>query len=385
MRIVCAASVFMGKEAFSTLGDTDVVPDEDITRDVLKDADALIIRTKTRVDEELLRGTGVAFIGSAASGTDHLDIDFLNQAEICWCSAEGCNANSAAEYVMAALFYLAQRHSLLLENLTLGVIGAGHIGSAVVRKAEAIGMSVLKTDPPLRELTGNQDYLPLEETLRQADILSLHVPLEMNGPCPTLHMANHRFFELVKPGCIFINTSRGEVADPDALLYSLQRGALSGAVLDVWDEEPFYRPDLLQEVDLGTPHIAGHSLEGRLTGTMKVYQQAVRFLEQEPKWSPGALPGGRGASELNLDARGRTEEEVLADIVRQVYDIAVDDRNLRAGISMDRQQRGRHFRQSRREYAVRREFPATTVSVRHASPTLQRKVTGLGFNWVRDG
>ncbi len=384
MKIVCAASVYMGGEAFSTLGDTQVLADEKITRKELKEADVLVIRSKTRANEALLRDTRVSFVGTATAGIDHLDTPYLEATETAWCAASGCNANSVAEYLVASLLYLGQRHSLVLEDLTLGIVGVGHVGSKVVEKAEALGMTVLKNDPPRREAEGRTDFDPLEYVLRHADVVSLHVPLERGRPWPTVHMANYRFFEMLRPGCIFINTARGQVADPSALLDSLEQGVVSTAVIDVWEPEPNYPPALLSQVDLGTPHIAGYSLEGRFNGTWAVYHEVARFLEQEPTWRPSELSRGRGAVELALDAQGRADEEVLAEIVRQVYDVVVDDRSLRAGINMDDRERGEHFRQLRREYAMRREFQATSVTIRNATPTLERKIIGLGFQLDRD-
>jgi erythronate-4-phosphate dehydrogenase len=380
MKIVCAASVFMGEEAFSTLGQTVVVPDASISRADLLHADALIVRSKTRVCEDLLRGTKVSFVGTATAGIDHMDTGYLDAADIAWCAAYGCNANSVAEYVVAALLNLAGRHSLVLEELTLGVVGVGHVGSAVVAKAEALGMRVLKNDPPLRETTGSIDYEPLEQVLRGSDIITLHVPLVHCRPWPTFHMANYRFFEMMKPGSFFINAARGEVMDSEAVLDSLRQKVLRAAVLDVWEDEPCYRTDLLDKVALGSPHIAGYSLEGRFNGTWMVYHDAARFFEVEPTWRPRDLERGLGATELEVDGRGRTDEEILADMVEEVYNIRTDDKLLRDGALLGDRERGEYFSMLRRSYAIRREFPATNVILHHATPTLQRKVVGLGFH-----
>lgn len=380
MNILCAASVYGGEEAFATLGPTRILPEDEMTPPAVREADLLIVRSRVRVDETLLKGSSVSFVGTATAGTDHLDLGYLRRAGIACCAAPGCNANSVAEYVVAALFYLGQRYGLELSRLTLGIIGAGHCGSRVAEKAGIIGMRVLRNDPPLREQTGSSEYVDLDALLRASDVITLHVPLADERPWPTRHMANHRFFEGVRAGCIFINTARGEVVDADALLCALQCGALSGAVLDVWERERFCPPELLHAVDIGTPHIAGHSLEGRLNGTLAIYQEAAHFLEMPATWQPGELPRGRGATEVELDARGYTEEEVLAEIIHQAYDITVDHGFLRAAPTMAPRQREQHFIQSRNEYAVRREFPATSVTLRHAAPSLVRKVAGLGFN-----
>jgi erythronate-4-phosphate dehydrogenase len=264
------------------------------------------------------------------------------------------------------------------------VVGVGEVGSRVVRRAEALGMAVLKNDPPLREMTGDPDYQPLDEVLRASHIVTLHVPLTRHGPFPTEHLANFRFFEAMRPGALFLNASRGEVADTKALLYALKHGVVSSAALDVWENEPRCPPALMREVDIATPHIAGYSIEGLLNGTRMLYDEAVGFFETTPTWTPSPLPQGRGASHVDLDARGFIDEEALALIVREVYDIEVDDCQMRSSLTKSDDERAEHFVRSRREYPVRREFSATSVKLYHASPTLERKVAGLGFQLESD-
>jgi erythronate-4-phosphate dehydrogenase len=377
VRIVCAASVLFGPEAFGTLGDVVVRPDHLVTKDDLRDADALIVRSKTRVDARLLEGTSVGFVGTATAGTDHFDLDFLNTSDLAWCAAPGCNADSVAEYVTAALLCLAHRHALLLEKLTLGVVGVGQAGHRVVRKAEAIGMSVLRNDPPLKAATGDPAYVELDEVLRGADIITLHVPLTRTGPWPTAHLANCHFFEHAKPGCVLINTARGEVMDSDGLLFALEKGTVSHAVLDVWEHEPNIPHALLCRVDIGTPHIAGYAFEGRINGTLAAYREACHFFEVEPVWMPDErlFPP---APVIRVDARGRSDEDALWQIVSAAYNIEADDHALRQGAGSDAD-RSILFDALRRDYADRREFPAAKLAVSNASPLLQRKITGLGF------
>ncbi len=377
MKIVCAASVLFGREAFGTLGEVAVRPDRAILPADVRDADALIVRSKTAVNARLVEGSRLAFVGTATAGTDHLDIDYLNQSPLACCAAPGCNADSVSEYVTAALLCIAHRHSLAIEKLTVGVIGVGQVGHRVVRKAEALGMHVLRNDPPLQRATGDPSFVELDELLQAADVITLHVPLTRTGSCPTEHLAGCHFFEHVKPGCVFINAARGEVMDSDGLLFAIEKGTVSRAVLDVWENEPFIAPDLLARADLGTPHIAGYSFEGRLNGTVAVYRELCHFLEVEPTWKPDAraLPP---APIIAVDTRGKTDEEALWQIVSAAYDIEADDQALRAGQG-DEAARGLHFDQLRRDYADRREFPAAQLRVTHASPILLRKLHGLGF------
>ncbi len=378
VKTVCAASVLFGREAFGTLGETVVLPDRVIGHEHLRDADALIVRSKTRVDAALLKGTRVHFVGTATAGTDHLDTEFLNEADLAWCAAPGCNANSVAEYVATSLLYLAQRHGLELAGRTLGVIGVGEIGSRVVRKAEALGMRVLKNDPPLRLATGDKTFLELDDVLREADVLTLHVPLAERGPYPTLRLANCHFFEHARAGCVFVNTSRGEVMDSEGLLFALEQGAVSHAVLDVWEHEPFVSRDLLAKVDLGTPHIAGYSFEGRLNGTLQVYREACHYFEVEPSWNPDESAFA-APPQITCDLAGKSGEQALADIVLRAYDIRADDIALRSGPA-EHAGWGIHFDSLRRTYPDRREFAAARLQLSRAGADVRRKLGGIGFS-----
>lgn len=376
MKTVCAASVLAGREAFEGLGEVAVRPDDRIGPADVRDAQALIVRSKTRVDADLLAGSSVQFVGTATAGFDHFDAAWLDAAGLAWCAAPGCNANSVSEYVAAALLHLACREGFELAGRTLGVIGVGHVGSRVAAKAEGLGMRVLRNDPPLQLATGDPAFLPLDDVLRGSDIVTLHVPLTRTGPCPTFHMAGCDFFARLRPGAVFLNAARGEAMDTEALGLALDRGVVARAVLDVWEDEPAISAALLDRVAVGTPHIAGYSYDGRLNGTLAVYREACRFFEVAPGWPPAGRAGPAGGV-LEADARGRSDEEVLRSLVRSVYDIEADDAALRRGppgeTLADR------FRRLRHAYPDRREFSAWTVRLAHGSPGLPGKVQALGF------
>lgn len=378
MKIVCASSVLSGEAAFRTLGDVVSVPEEEITPEIVRDADALMVRSRRRVDEALLSGSRVSFVGTATSGFDHLDVQFLDAAGIAWCAAPGCNANAVAEWCVTALLGLAVRHGLVLEDLTLGIVGVGHVGAALAQKALALDMKVLFNDPPRALAEGAHDFVDLDALLDASDVVSLHVPLTEAGPFRTRHLADHRFFERIRPGALLLNTSRGEVVDTDALLLAMERGTVLGAALDVWENEPAFRPDLLERVDFGTPHIAGHSLEGKLRGTMMVYEEACRFFELEPG-SVAALDAPVPRSLLTSDGRARLEQDVLWDLASAAYPLAEDDRALRACADADADSRTAGFVQLRRDYRVRREFAAFDARLLHCEDGLARKVGSLGF------
>jgi len=377
MKTVCAASVLFGEEAFSTLGEVVVVPDGEITPADIAAADALVTRSKTRINADLLAGSNVRFVGTATAGFDHIDTAWLEQAGIVWTQAPGCNANSVAEYITAAWLKLAVEQHWQLDQMALGVIGVGQVGSRVVKKAEALGMTVLKNDPPLRAETGDPDLLPLEDVIHHADILTLHVPLTYDGPWPTFHLVDTRLLARMTPGVVFMNASRGEVVDTDALLLGMDEGVIAHAVLDVWEHEPFPAPAIMTRADLATPHIAGYSIDGKLKGTLQIYRELCHFFELSPTWTPPALPSPEHP-ECTLVAMER-DEEMLWQAVHNAYDIEADDQRMRTCLNWDRDEIGRHFSALRKNYPVRREFPSYYVYAQAAPASVQTKLAGLGF------
>ncbi|TAN37896.1 MAG: 4-phosphoerythronate dehydrogenase [Verrucomicrobia bacterium] len=379
MKIICAASVLLGREAFGTLGEVLVVPDRQISRDTVRDVDALIVRSKTEVTRELLEGSRVSFVGTATAGFDHIATDYLAKADVAWYAAAGCNANSVAEYVTAALLHVARRHSFKLNGLTLGIIGNGQVGSRVAHKAQLLGMRVLLNDPPLALKTGDPIYHPLEEILPHCDVVTLHTPLERKGSFPTEHLVNCRFFEQLKPGAIFINAARGEVMDTASVLLALEKKVIRHAILDVWENEPVIARELLATADLGTPHIAGYSFEGRLNGTVQCYHELCRFAETAPRWTPPRDITHPALPLITADATGLNLEEALSHIIFAAYEITADDHALRSGTMLDGTAWGQYFDALRKNYPVRREFAAHTVRVRNAPPMLLDTLRGFDF------
>ena len=380
MKIVCATSLTAGEAVFRTVGEVVPVPETEITRSVLADAEVLVIRSKTRVNRDLLAGTPVRYVGTATAGTDHLDLAFLGEAGIAWTAAPGCNANAVSEYVLAAALHMVRRRGMLLSDLAVGIVGVGQVGSRVEAKARALGLRVLPNDPPRALREANHDLLGLPEVLAEADLLTLHVPLNEDGPFRTRRLADHRFFEGLKRGCLFVNASRGEVVDAAALRQALDRDVVRGAVLDVWEREPRVPPDLLGRVDLGTPHIAGHSFEGKIDGTLMVYEDLCRFLEVPVDASVYRHrdPEG-GTPAMELDGRGRLEQDILGEAVRAAYDIARDDADLRNTMDLPEAERAAAFNRLRRDYRMRREFPCTRLTLRHVGADLQHQLAALGF------
>ncbi|MBN1556717.1 MAG: 4-phosphoerythronate dehydrogenase [Lentisphaerae bacterium] len=386
MKIVCSANMPLAREAFETLGEVTLKEGRAIGADDVRDADLLAVRSTTRVDRALLENSRVRFVGTATIGYEHMDTAWLEKRGIRWCYSPGCNANSVSEYIAAALLCLAERHGFTLAGKTLGVVGVGNVGSRVAAKGRALGMTVLPNDPPRARAEGARPrsggagagpvavaeaFVPLEAVLERSDIVTLHVPLTREGGDRTFHLADTAFFESLKPGAVFLNSARGAVVDTDALRAALERGAVAHAVIDTWEGEPAIRGNLLQRAALGTPHIAGYSLEGKVAGTWMVYREACRFLGVAPAWSYEAHLPPPPVPEVTLAAAGRPDQAVLWDLVRRVYAIEADDGRLRADPA--------GFDAQRKNYPVRREFRFTRVNLEGASARLTNAVRGLGF------
>jgi len=374
MLIVVAQSVTAGAEAFGTLGEVKVLPDRKITRNDLLDADALIIRSKTVVNAALLEGTRVRYVGTATAGFDHLDTAWLDRAGIAWNPAAGCNANSVAEYVMAALLILHRRHGLPLSGKTLGVIGVGQVGRRVAHKARALGLRVLENDPPRQERELEHPFTSVADLLPQSDYVTLHVPLTDDGPHATRGMVDDAWLARVRPGAVFLNASRGEVVREDALRRALDAGRVTRPVLDVWDHEPDIDPALLARAELATPHIAGYSFDGKLAGTEIIYRDGCRALGRTPVWRYAGRPAPR---ELPLAAAGKTTEAIAHEAVRAMYDLEADDRALRApppGVTL-----GAHFEALRKGYPKRLEFANARVVLNPPHSEAARLLDAFGF------
>lgn len=379
MKIICAETVLLGQDAFIHAGTVEVIPDREIRREHLLEADALIIRSKTKITPELIEDTPIRFIGTATAGTDHMNLAYLKQKNIHACSAPGCNANSVGEYITAALLTLSNRTGECLKNKTIGIIGCGNVGKRVIEKCAALGMNILRNDPPLEAETQGTPFIALEKLLAESDIVTLHVPFINEGPWPTDQMANADFFRQLKPNAIFINASRGNVVDYDALLEARKNGTVSQMVIDVWDPEPAFRTDIMEIADLATPHIAGHSYEGKLNGTIQVYQAYCNFFGIKPTWDIQASLPAPEHPNLQLQSPLLDETEALHSLVRTLYNIEKDDRLLRKAAVPQKPIRAQNFDALRKNYRRRREFMHTCVEPHAAPPKLKKTIQALGF------
>ncbi len=257
------------------------LPGSSISARDVRDADVLIVRTRTHCDRNLLEGSKVRFIATATIGYDHLDISYLDKAGIRWTNCPGCNATSVAQYVRNGLLQWGIDNNTRLDNLTVGVIGVGHVGNAVYEALKPLGCRLLLNDPPLADAEGSERFAPLEELLERCDIITLHTPLTMGGSYPTFHLVDTAFLHSVARRPLLVNTSRGEVVDNVALLQALDTGLIRQAIIDTWENEPHPLPRLLQKVYIGTPHIAGYSAEGKANATRMTLQALCGWMGKE--------------------------------------------------------------------------------------------------------
>lgn len=379
MRILVDKNNPFVAEAFSDFGEVRAISTAEFTPEMVQDVDALVIRSETRITQGLLERSRVRFVGSATIGTDHVDLDFLDQRGIAFSNAPGCNANSVAEYFVAALLRFAETEGMHLAGRTIGVVGVGNVGSKVVKKAEALGFTVLQNDPPKRRATGDPSFVDLDD-LMGADFVSLHVPLTNVGPDATHHLFDARRIAKMKRGSILVNTARGSVVATEAVKEALRSGHLGAALLDVWENEPGIDTELLSMAQLGTPHIAGYSFDGKLNAVRMIHSAMAQVFRIAPRWrTPAALPPPKTREVAIGRDRSTRFQSQLHEIVRLCYDIESDDMSLRELLRMDPAKRSAHFRRLRAEYPVRREFGATTIRLASDDVELRKLLGEIGF------
>lgn len=278
MKVIIDNKIPFIQEAIHQIADEVIyAPGKDFTPALVKDADALIIRTRTRCNRALLQGSSVRFIATATIGFDHIDTEYCREADIAWSNAPGCNSASVAQYLMSSLLLLQLIRGKQLQGLTLGIIGVGNVGTKIIQVAQELGMRVLLNDLPCQDKEGNANFNSLQTLAEECDILTFHVPLYKEGKYKTLHLADDAFFRSLKRRPVIINTSRGEVIETNALLNALENNLISDAIIDVWENEPDINLTLLNKAFLGTPHIAGYSADGKANATRMSLDALCRF------------------------------------------------------------------------------------------------------------
>jgi len=380
MKIIADENIPAVAQAFGTLGEVTLLPGRSLRAQDVRAADVLLVRSVTRVGRELLESSRVRFVGSATIGFDHVDRDYLQSRSIGFATAPGSNATSAAEYVVSALLALGEREGFRLAGRSVGIVGCGNVGSRVRDRLAALGCDCLVNDPPLRERGDHDAFVGLDDIL-QADIISVHVPLEKSGRHPTRHLIDGAVLQRMKPEAVLINTSRGAVVDNAALDALLARRRDLHVVLDVWEGEPAIGMRLLKRVALGTAHIAGYSLDGKLRGTEMIYRAACDYFGCLPRWDAAAVLPDANILDLRGSTGGDDLERVRAAVFH-AYDIRMDDERLRGLLTLPQDERPAGFDRLRKEYPIRREFAATTVRIDSDAGTLGDLLRGIGFNVV---
>ncbi len=376
LRIVADENIPLAREAFGALGTVELVPGRALDASTVARADALIVRSVTRVDERLLEGSAVRFVGTATIGRDHVDVAYLERRGIRFAWAPGCNARSVAEYVVAALLELEEERGREWRGATLGVVGVGNVGRLVVELGRALGFEILACDPPRAEAEGRDDlFVPLVRVLDEADVVTLHVPLERHGRHATHHLLGARELERLRDGAVVINTSRGGVVDEAALREACAAGRIT-AVLDVWEGEPEPHPGSLDAAALATPHIAGYSLDGKLAGTWMIAEALYRFAGAGTPPDPALFERPLADPILRVAGRGRA---AVREAVRAAYSIRADDRRMREALATAGAARGAAFDRLRRDYPVRRELPRYEVCGAALDAETRATLAALGF------
>lgn len=341
MKIVADSKIPFLEGVFEPYAEVVYIDGRAITHDDVIDADALIIRTRTRCDASLLDGTGVRMIATATIGTDHIDLEYCRNNGIEVHNAEGCNAGGVMQYVFSAMYGVAARKSIKLDGCNIGIIGVGHVGSKVEAMARHLGFNVLRCDPPRAEAEGPEGFCSLEHLLANSQVVTMHVPLDET----TRRMAGEEFFMLMPPGAIFINASRGETVDDDALKKAIPK--LGGVIIDTWNNEPDVDEQLLDMVDIATPHIAGYSYQGKQNGTASAVRAVAMHFGISQLYDFYPQSEEEDHEPLLLDLRGRKQGEVAA-VFQYNYPVFTDDFRFRM--------EPHKFEKLRSEYQYRREI-----------------------------
>ncbi|WP_347905107.1 4-phosphoerythronate dehydrogenase PdxB [Pseudomonas purpurea] len=380
MLIVADENIPLLDAFFEGFGEIRRVPGRSIDRATVEQADVLLVRSVTNVDRTLLEGSKVRFVGTCTIGTDHLDLDYFQEAGITWSSAPGCNARGVVDYVLGSLLTLAEIEGVELLQRTYGVVGAGEVGGRLVKVLRGLGWNVLVCDPP-RQRAENDGYVSLQQIIEQCDVISLHTPLSKTGDSPTWHLFDKPRLNQLKPGAWLINASRGPVVDNTALREVLLEREDLQAVLDVWEGEPSVDIGLAELCVIATPHIAGYSLDGKQRGTAQIYQAFCQFLGQAPRVSLDSLLPAPWLAQVHLNASS-DPAWALAMICRAVYDPRRDDADFRRSLVVSGAEQRKAFDLLRKHYPERREIDGLKVRIDGDSPELQQIVAALGASTV---
>ena len=380
MKIVADSQIPLVQQAFSNIGDLHLCAGRAITPDIIKDVDILLVRSVTPVNASLLNNSRVKFVATATSGTDHIDIRYLQEAGIGFASAHGSNAQSVVEYVLSSLFVLAGQQNFDLRKKTVGIIGCGEVGTRLRNALDAIGVQYLVNDPPLKEKTGDTIYVDLKDILNM-DIISLHVPFTDAGAYPTRNLVDKIFLTALKKNAILINTSRGGVINENVFKQYINNNRMLSTVLDVWELEPEINQELLAKVYIGTPHIAGYSIDAKIRATTMIYSETCNYFNISQNWKPKGGLIDTGMQNLKISDEVN-DIDAIAMTITAHYDVRSDAAALRRILEIDPESAGYYFDELRKNYPLRREFSATTVKLPEKRKNLAKILLQLGFTVI---
>ncbi len=372
MKIIADDKIPYLKGALESFAEVIYLPGNKTTPAIVKDADALITRTRTVCNENLLKDSKVKFIATATIGYDHIDTEYCQKAGIEWTNAPGCNAESVNQYIVSALFSWSMRKRNDLAGKTIGVVGVGQVGSRVAKTCEILGMRVLLNDPPRERREGPEKFVALKTIQEKADIISFHVPLNMDGIDKTFHMVNASFLQNLIKKPLIINSCRGEVFNTKDTINASKTEDISGIIIDCWENEPDLNHDLLNLVDYGTPHIAGYSKDGKANGTKMSVQAISRFFNLGiDNWEPEKIELPENTI-IRIDGNQRRKNSIFAEAILSTYDIENDDEALRESPHL--------FEKLRGDYPVRREFDSFKIKAKNTEKNTLENLKKLGFH-----
>ncbi|MCG9724270.1 4-phosphoerythronate dehydrogenase [Vibrio brasiliensis] len=355
MKILIDENMPYAEQLFSQLGEVVLKSGRTLTADDLIDVDALMIRSVTKVNADLIsKANRLKFVGTATAGMDHVDQGLLKERGIFFTAAPGCNKVGVAEYAFSVMMVLAQQHGFSVFDKTVGIIGAGQVGSYLQHCLEGIGIKVLINDPPKQQAGDSRQFTPLDELLAEADIITLHTPITRDGEYPTHHLIGESVLNKLRGDQILINAARGPVVDNAALKARLLRNDGFIAALDVFEFEPEVDMELLPLLAFATPHVAGYGLEGKARGTTMIFNSYCEFLDNELRAHASDLLPTAPVPKLVLDRDW--DEATLHNITQLVYDVRKDDALFRREISQPGS-----FDLMRKNYWDRREYSAVTL------------------------
>lgn len=375
MKIVADENLPLLSEFFEDLGDIYTHCGRDIKAKDVADADILLIRSVTQVNESLLKGSKVRFVGTATIGQDHVDLDYLKNNNIRFARAPGCNAHSVGDYVLSVLSILADTRGMDITSLSVGLVGVGSVGFALRQRLEAMGITTLACDP-FKNPKDVGNLHPLDEVLK-ADVVSLHTPLTNTGEHPTHHLINASCLSNMQEDACLINSSRGAVVDNQALLCHLKQNPHFNAVLDVWEGEPSPNVELLQQCFIATPHIAGYSLDGKMRGSEMVYQQLCEYLGLPIRLKLAQFLPEPGIKRINFTDQ-IPMKQALRTAIRAAYEVRVDDGMMRAHFARAGGS-NTSFDSLRRDYPLRRDISQMRVGVPSRCHELESMLCAAGF------